>query len=149
MGTSLTPGRILGYGGLLPFFALAALAVWGDSLFPAATTALVGWGAVILSFVGAVHWGFALDAPSARTAGAPAAAITASVLPATVAWLALLLPARPGGLVLIGGFVGFYLYERVTNGTSRLPRWYLSLRTHLTAGACVALAIGIGFGQTA
>ncbi len=149
----VVPGRLLGYGGLVPFFVLAALAVWGQALVPAAAQALLGWGAVILSFVGAVHWGWSIrnDDGVQRTgsAGAPAVVIVLSVLPATVAWFALVLPVRLGATLLIGGFVGFYLYERLTRRSVRLPAWYLSMRTRLTVGACLALAVGTLLGPAA
>ena len=53
----------LGYGGLIPFVGLTLMVlldwhhqmVWSD--------ALVGYGAVILSFVGALHWAFAMLLP--------------------------------------------------------------------------------------
>lgn len=54
----------LGYGGLLPFVALAGIGWWapGTPLWgtPLWGTALLAYGAVILSFVGALHWGFAM-----------------------------------------------------------------------------------------
>ena len=53
----------LGYGGLLPFVALAAASaatdVGGQS--PQAwNAALLAYGASILRFAGALHWGFAM-----------------------------------------------------------------------------------------
>ena len=45
----------LGYGGLPPFAALAGIGWWGRA--PLWGTALLAYGAVILSFVGALHWG--------------------------------------------------------------------------------------------
>jgi len=49
----------LGYGGLLPFLALAATGLWAPGT-PWWSAALLAYGAVILSFVGALHWGFAM-----------------------------------------------------------------------------------------
>ena len=58
------PGPVawLGYGGLLPFGALALLLLDGarSALW---WPALLAYGAVILSFVGALHWGFAMVLP--------------------------------------------------------------------------------------
>lgn len=57
---------LLGNFGLLPFFALAA-ASWVPFRAPYenfVAQALVGYGAVILSFLGAVHWGLALATPA-------------------------------------------------------------------------------------
>ena len=54
---------LLGYGGLLPFAALALLLVLGDVHRALWWQALLASGAVILSFVGALHWGFAMVLP--------------------------------------------------------------------------------------
>ena len=59
-----TPAIWLGAAGLLPFLATALLS-W---LLPPKTRgltlfALAAYGMVILSFLGAVHWGLALRAP--------------------------------------------------------------------------------------
>ena len=79
---------VLGYLGLLPFVA-AALAVWfappAASAF--ASRALLTYGAVILSFLGAVHWGLAMQSSQAGRDRQ----LALSVLPALVAWAALLL----------------------------------------------------------
>ena len=53
----------LGYGGLVPFVGLLSIVlvdphhglVWAD--------AMVAYGAIILGFVGALHWGFAMSLP--------------------------------------------------------------------------------------
>ena len=51
----------LGYAGLVPFAAGAlGIVLLGDELRVFAARALVAYGAVILSFVGAVHWGLFL-----------------------------------------------------------------------------------------
>jgi len=56
----LHPVRLLGYAGLFPFFAAAAAALLGPPPWRgAALSALAAYGAVILSFLGAVHWGLA------------------------------------------------------------------------------------------
>ena len=57
--------RRLGFGGLMPFLALA-LALW---LVPSGGTlagmALLGYGATICSFLGAIHWGLLMrDGPN-------------------------------------------------------------------------------------
>ena len=60
----------LGYGGLIPFVALA-LAVW--LLDPAdrarSLSALLGYGATILSFLGAIHWGLVMREASGQSMG--------------------------------------------------------------------------------
>jgi hypothetical protein len=83
---------LLGLAGLLPF-AGAALAFFAapDSWQGFAEGALIAYGAVILSFLGAVHWGLALRAPVEEAPMGPAR-LTLGVVPALIGWVALLLP---------------------------------------------------------
>ena len=123
----------MGYLGLLPFLG-AGVGVWfGMSWL---TGWLLAYGAVILSFVGAIHWGLAMarQDPSPRW-------FYASVVPALAGWLALLLPALAGLPVLIAGFVGWRVWEHRGGGPA-LPRWFRRLRTVLSAGAVAALVAG-------
>ena len=62
------PAAWLGYGGALPFVSLAALCwlVAGHAGFWFGL--LLVYGAVILSFVGALHWGFAMTLPGLEPA---------------------------------------------------------------------------------
>jgi len=122
----------MGYLGLLPFFA-AALGLWvGPAWFAGV---LLAYGAVILSFVGAIQWGLASSAADPR-----ADAFYASVVPALVAWLALLLPAWLALPMLALGFVVWRIWEGL-NGLS-MPRWLRRLRTVLTIGAVISLLGG-------
>lgn len=131
---------VLGYGGLLPF-ALLACAIW---LAPAhrvpAQQALVAYGAVILSFVGALHWGFATRAESQSAAAWRS--FGWSVVPALLAWIALLLPVAMALAVLIVTFVVHCIIDRRLVTGAGLPAWYLPLRLRLTTGAVAALAAG-------
>ena len=136
-----SPFRLLGYAGLIPFAAAAALALLGTPPWRGfALAALAAYGAVILSFLGAVHWGLALRAPPEE---APAAwpRLGRGVLPALVGWVALLLPARPGLLLLGVGVLVVALVEAAATRRGLLPRDYLGLRWQLSlgAGACVLL----------
>ena len=55
------PAVTLGIAGLLPFVGLAVLIGWGsDTWYGYWLTALSYYGAIILAFVGALHWGYAL-----------------------------------------------------------------------------------------
>ncbi len=126
----------MGYLGLLPFAAGAAGAWLG---LPGSAQALAAYGAVILCFVGAMHWGVAALRP-----GDPGSrgAFLASVVPALVAWGALLLPAGPGSLALLAvSFPAWLTWER-HRLSAPLPPWLRRLRLELTAGATLALAVG-------
>jgi hypothetical protein len=131
----------LGYGGLIPFVLLAAAVLVGGDYAGFCSHALFSYGAVILSFVGALHWAFAmLSAPlSDRDRNATWGW---SVVPALLAWLALLVTPAAAGLVLIGGFLAQYIQDRRLASRTPLPAWYLPLRLRLTTVACACLAAG-------
>ena len=145
------PPRLLGYAGLLPFAASAALALLGPPGWRGlALAALAAYGAVILSFLGAVHWGLALRAPR-EEAGAAWPRFGLGVLPSLAAWVSLLLPARPGLALLAVGVLAVAAAETVAARRGLMPRSYLGLRWPLSlgAGACLflgALAAGGGPG---
>jgi hypothetical protein len=138
---ALPPGTAwLGYAGLLPFAACAlAVALLGEEPREFAARALVAYGAVILSFLGAVHWGLLLARPAPDTRRR----LAVGVLPSLAGWAALLLSPRHGLALLVVAFGAFWLYEHRALGTSLLPDGYLRLRRELTLGACSLLAIGL------
>lgn len=129
--------RVLGFGGLLPFVALALATTlewqWAGI---APRGWLAAYAATILSFIGAVHWGVAVGnaaLPARRTW------LAASVIPALVAWLALALTPPYDLWLFVAGFVGWYAWERSV-AWERYPGWYRQLRTALTALVCATLA---------
>ncbi len=140
-----TPAYVagLGYGGLLPF-ALTAL---GTLLDPARRElwqqALLTYGAIILSFVGALHWAFAMGAGEERQARA---LYLWSVMPALAGWVALLLPllmprgAVAGAVLLIAAFGAHYLQDKRLARLHPMHGWYLPLRLRLSSVACLCLA---------
>ncbi len=141
----LAPSRIpprlvalLGYGGLLPFLALAALA-WLDPPRQARWSgALLEYGAVILAFVGALHWALAMQATTLAQARR-AQAYAWSVVPALLGWVALQLVPAAAALLLVAGF-GLHLWaDRTLAVRMPLPAWYLPLRLRLTAVASLCL----------
>ena len=86
---------ILGLGGLIPFAACAAalLGNWSLPLIDDPARAMLGYAAVILSFLGGVRWGFALRMADS---GLQARAFALSVGPSIAAWLTLLAPTLLG-----------------------------------------------------
>lgn len=129
----------LGYGGLLPFLTLAAASAADVHHRLAWSEVLVAYGAVILSFVGALHWGFAMLGDGLSAAERRGCYLW-SVVPALLAWPASWLGAPLACGLLIFGFVLHYLQDRRLVRLLDLPGWYLPLRRRLTAVACLALA---------
>jgi len=133
------PARILGPAGLVPFAALAA-GVWLS--WPGAAFGLVAYGAVILAFLGAVHWGLALSAPpNERRAEWPRLGF--GVIPALVAWLALLLPPSMALGLLALGILATAGTEALAARHGLVPENYLRLRWLLSGGAAACLVVGL------
>lgn len=130
--------RWLGYGGLLPFVA-GAVGIWWTPFAVPVALGMVTYAAVILAFVGAVHWGVTV-ARDPRRSGAES--LIVSVLPALYGWLvAWLSPAGVALWLMAAGFAGLRLYE-MARRDHNLPAWYRDLRNHLTLGAFAALIVG-------
>ena len=130
----------LGYAGLVPFVAsvLAIVTLDGEAR-QFAVRALVAYGAVILSVLGAVHWGLLLRQADAATPGR----LAVGVLPSLAGWVALLLPERHGLALLVVAIGGFWLYEHRVVGPAFLPPGYLDLRRQLSLAVCALLTLAL------
>lgn len=130
----------LGYGGLIPFVALAAASALDPAHAATWLLGLLGYGAVILSFVGALHWGFAMTHPQLQAAPEQALYIW-SVVPSLLGWVALLMVPKAAAMLLMAGLLAHYRQDLRLSRVIALPGWYLPLRLRLTAVACVCLAL--------
>jgi len=140
-----------GLAGLLPFIALAvALTLVEAPLRALLERALIGYGALILAFIGAIHWGLALMATHAARAphlrGAASAGMARfcflwSVIPALWGWLALWAGFVPA-LALLGlGFIAQLAVDYRVSSALALPAWYLALRSVLTSVVLLCLLL--------
>jgi len=131
----------LGLGGLIPFIACTAvmLAVPEAGTRDLAGRALLGYGAVILSFLGGVHWGLVLQGPTSRGARM----LVIGVMPSLAGWIALLLPFESAAAIQVGAFGAFWLYEHRVLGPAVLPPAYLALRRRLTLGVIASLGLAL------
>ena len=136
-----TAAAWLGYGGLLPFLFLAPVSLLDPHHAPWWRDALFAYGAIILSFIGALHWGFAMTL-SELADGKRTARYVWSVFPALLAWPAVMLPPILSGPLLITGFLVHHWQDRRLDVIASLPAWYLPLRFRLTAVAVPCLAAG-------
>jgi hypothetical protein len=135
---ALIPGVL----GLIPFWGLALSL--GNDLGLDPLTALLGllaYGAVILSFVGALWWGIAANMAQQAQSRLRNAMFLWSVFPALIGWFAMLLVPDLGLILLMSGFalqclLDFMLHKRMP---AVITPWMLKLRVILTAGACTAL----------
>ena len=139
---------LLGLAGLIPFVACALAAVSRpDDEAARWLGALVAYGAVILAFLGGVHWGLVLRlpveaAPLPRSRG-ESAQLALGVAPSLIGWLALLLvllvlPQVALG-VLIAGFIGTAIAEDQLRRKNLVPLSYMALRLGLTMAVSVVL----------
>ena len=124
----------LGYAGVLPVAGLLVLA-WSSATWQhQAVNSATIYAALILSFLGGIHCGFA-------TSGfASSKHFLISVVPSLWAWAAFAGPDFYTLLGIILGLVVFFVYERQCALVSRFPDWYLYLRLRLTLGLSIGLA---------
>ena len=130
--------RIAGFLGLAPFgLALLGVTLGADHGYLEFGRQLaIAWGAVILTFVAAVHWGLALAGRWQWSLSS----IAGSTLPSVIGTLAVLLGGERGIAVLVAGFGLFWLFQHRTRG-AELPGDYLALRRTLTLGVCTLLVV--------
>lgn len=131
--------KVIGYLGLLPFVTLSALYSFIDDPSRASylISALVAYGAIILSFVGAIHWGRSLHEPHMVRSNLLQ---IISIIPTLLAWIALLLDKQIGLLVLIAGFILIYIFDRLQY---RNLYWMQRIRLHLTIGVVFTLMVSL------
>jgi hypothetical protein len=135
-----------GYLCLLPLI----LGLAGVGLLPESTQrelaqrATIAWGAALLAFGGAVHWGLAL---AGRLPWQPLR-ITGALAPAVLAAAGVLVGGQRGLAVLAVGFGLFWLYEHRSLG-AQLPPPYLALRRQLAGATCFLLAVTMFVSDTA
>jgi hypothetical protein len=135
--------RRLGHAGLIPFVFLA-LCLWlvNPELHPFVALSMQGYGAVIVSFLGGIHWGVGLRNALA-TPLAPRMHFIWGVVPSLLAWVGVMMPAF-AGLPLLGVvLIGCYLVDRRTWPACGLAPW-LPMRLQLTFVASMSCFLAAG-----
>ena len=154
-----TTAQRLAYAGLLPLVS-GAMLVWAvhDEVQAYGALALSAYAAVLLSFLGGIHWGFAMRQPLLYAQPQPqpqpqsqpqvqppprqaTALLVWGVVPSLVAWPAALMPPR-GGLVILGVMlVVCYAVDRRLYPAQGAAAW-LTLRFRLSAVAALSCFLG-------
>ena len=132
-----TIAAILGYGGVIPFAALAfAILLAGPAWRDLALRAFLGYSAVILSFLGGIRWGAAARATLPR-----AGEYVLAVLPSLWAWGFLLADSHV--VATWGLMAGFYLMGLVdwVAPARGMGVWMVRLRLRLTAAVVLCHAV--------
>ena len=138
---------ILSVAGIIPFILCGLGAVAANVVTSLlAAYVLIGYGAVILSFVGAVHWGFTL-ATEHDPAERPR--LLLGVLPALVGWGALaatLYSQQPvlGLILLIVAFILTVIAEWHGHQRGWVPGGYIGMRIAITAIVVLTLTTVVG-----
>ncbi|MEE3501529.1 DUF3429 domain-containing protein [Acidiphilium acidophilum] len=132
--SSFTTATLLTAAGAIPFLATLAIIITQPTNAPAATVAMITYGACILSFLGAVHWGFALEPGGiVNDPKLNHQRLAFGVAPALIAWAALLIltfaaAPRAATAVLIAGFFATIIGETIGRGRNLVASNYLALR---------------------
>lgn len=135
------PALALGLAGLIPFFAGAAAVHLAEPQWIVfARSALAGYGAVILSFLGGARWGLACAGVDRE--GPSWWRLSVSVTPALIAWAALAAGAQTALLVGALGLIGLFAADVSLTRAGGAPAWWPALRLPLTVGAAASLLIG-------
>ena len=135
----------LGYAGALPFLGLgivilapdmdiALLAQYLDVEF-----VLLSYGAIILSFLGGLHWGRAIMMPADTQVISAPTALLWSVSLSLIGWFALLLPVSIAAILLLAGFLVALLADLIWLARGYWPFWMRRLRLHLSLLAMSSL----------
>lgn len=133
----------LGASGLVPFVVLtSAIYALPDGNRPMLVFWLSSYAAIILSFVGAIHWGAAMVHPGMHD-GDRSVFMAWSVVPGLAGWFSLLLPDKTGLLLMAATFAVHYAADRQFAQRFALPAWYLRLRAGLTAVVVLCLVLAV------
>ena len=138
--TSFLP-KLLGYMGLLPIIAPTILLFLDGNHSVMLSHWLINYAAIILTFVGALHWAFAMTVDKLSERDKSLTFIW-SVIPALVGWIALFINAFYACLLLAIFFILNLTQDKKFPKNSGLPLWYLPLRSRLTylVTTCLLLA---------
>ena len=137
-----TTAWVLGFGGVIPFLVLFLALLPG--LTPGfmsshhVTLMLLAYTAIILSFIGAVHWGVALAMDNEEGENRSGGHYLYGIVPALIAWFALLLPPNIALFVMAGVVMLAYGADALLL-FKRLKSDYSILRLYLTAAVSLLL----------
>jgi hypothetical protein len=146
---------LLSLAGLIPFLLIAVVILFDPLASQTAIEVLISYGAVVLSFIGAVHWGFALRDVAHPVNGQPLAPavlgaerqlLAFGVVPALIGWVALLAMIHfnaPGLSIflLLLGFFATIVVETIGKGKGIVANNYLALRWAVSIVVLITLLV--------
>ena len=143
--------NILGYSGTIPFISLAVILLLDASYITPASSDLAAsalaesalhlYGAIILSFLGGLHWGRIACNPDIKPSDKWF--LIYSVIPSLMGWSSYLLSDiwQDAASVLIAGFILSYVIDIRFIKLGAWQSWMKPLRTNLTLIACFSLTL--------
>jgi hypothetical protein len=142
LGSIPMTAALLSAAGALPFVTLAlAPSIDFEPFGRPPLVVLSLYAAVILSFMGAVHWGLAMGKTAARRDSSWQFIV--SVLPALLGWFSLsFFPMAVALRVMALGFAALLLYDLRAVRVGSAPRWYAHLRWPVTVVVVASLMWG-------
>lgn len=126
-GSSTLP-RLLGYAGLIPFITFAIGCWYPLPYVTQPLEILIAYGAIILAFMGAIHWGVEMTSSKPPLSSA----YWVSIIVALLAWVSLLLDPKSALMILLISFVLLLLFDYAVSETQHFPNWYIPMRIPLT-----------------
>jgi hypothetical protein len=138
-----TTAWTLTVAGLIPFLGLAAVSLWMPQHAELAFRALIAYGMVILSFLGAIHWG-AVFSKANYLGGWP---LGWGITPSLWAWVTGAYQPHLQPLWLVAGLLLALGVDMVMYRRYGFPVWVLSMRWAATIGASLSLIIVAFNGQ--
>lgn len=132
--------RLLGYLGLLPIIAPTLLLFLDSGHSAIWSHFLITYAAIILSFIGALHWAFAMTINKLSEMDRKLTFIW-SVIPSIIAWISLSMNDYFALLLLAIFFILNLIKDKRLAKSVDLPDWYLPLRSNLTYAVTTCLTI--------
>ncbi len=136
---------LLGLGGLVPFVVLGTALIAGITLplfedIDSMRVALVGYGVVILSFLGGIRWGLALKEAEGGSGKANRDYVIA-IIPALLGWFAWFQPSPADLWWLAASHLALGLLDYGLACRIIVPEWHGRLRLALAAAAALMLML--------
>ncbi|NXK54280.1 TMM69 protein, partial [Chauna torquata] len=130
------PALYLSLAGLIPFVSVPLSMVIQGTYYPELAFAQITYGAVIVSFIGGMKWGFAV--PENSPAKPDWRNLANSVVPPLIAWQALLFKDITNGAIMLVMGLGIALHYDLSL-LPTYPIWFKGLRIVATVAAVLSL----------
>ena len=122
----------LGYGGAVPFVVFVAMEWHGYQLTQGGLSLMYFYGSIILSFLGAPHWGYILASVDRVEVKNLAGRLIIGVIPSLIAFFSILFDELDRLLIIGSSFIFVYVIDSALFRQENIPNWFLPLRFRLT-----------------